>query len=101
MFRLNATLLATTRTRPWRTGWSVDRGVHVSLTAMTPVLTRPCAGRSDRVATEPACFIDEDQTAPPAAASERRFADRAGADPGSDTAGLRAWWSLSGKALRT
>lgn len=101
MFRLNATLVATTRTRPWRTGWSVDRGVQVSLTVMTTVLTRPCAVHGDRVAAEPACFIDEDQAAPPAAATERRFSDRAGADAGSDTAGLRAWWSLSGKALRT
>jgi hypothetical protein len=101
MFRLNATLVATTRTRPWRTGWSVDRGVQVSLTTMTTVLTRPCAVHGDRVAAEPACFIDEDQAAPPATATERRFSDRAGADAGSDTAGLRAWWSLSGKALRT
>ena len=61
MFRLNATLVATTRTRPWRTGWSVDRGVQVSLTAMTTVLTRPCTVHGDRVAAEPACFIDEDQ----------------------------------------
>ena len=101
MFRLNATLVATTRTRPWRTGWSVDRGVQVSLTVMTTVLTRPCAVHGDRVAAEPACFIDEDQAGVPAAATERRFSDRAGADAGSDTAGLRAWWSLSGKALRT
>ncbi len=100
MFRLKATLVATTRMRPWRTDWSVDRGVEVSLAATVPVVTVPCAARLDRVAAEPACFIDEDRNPLPGAAMERRGAGP-GADPASDTARLRAWWSLSGKTLWT
>ncbi len=105
MFRLKATLVATTRLRPWRTGWSVDRGVDFSLAAAArPVTALPvaCAVRS---AAEPVSFIDEDGVLPPRTTAGRRFAGPAAgeaaleapAEDAPDTTGLRAWWSLSGK----
>ena len=105
MFRLKATLVEMTRTQPWRTGWSVDRGVDFSLAATIKSVTVPCAARDDRVAAEPASFIDEDQTAPSAAAVARARISPAAVDlrrdpvsgETSETSGLRAWWSLSGK----
>ena len=109
MFRLKATLVATTLMRPWRTGWSEDRGVDFSVAATArPVAASPVA-RDDRSAAEPACFIDEDWAVPPCATVVRSFASLAAAEAAieapcedvSDTAGMRAWWSLSGKPSRT
>lgn len=105
MFRLKATLVATTRVRPWRTGWSEDRGVDFSLVAAA----RPAMGqtmtRDDALAPERACFIDEEWAIPPGVAVVRRFeslgATEAAVEPSAadapDAAGVRAWWSLSGK----
>ena len=108
MFRLKATLVATTLMRPWRTGWSEDRGVDFSLAAAARPATAPPVARDETPATEPACFIDEDW-AVPCTAVVRSFASLAAADATieppsedvSDTAGMRAWWSLSGKPSRT
>ncbi|MEY4555207.1 MAG: hypothetical protein RL093_326, partial [Pseudomonadota bacterium] len=56
MFRLKATLVATTLMRPWRTGWSEDRGVDFALAATARPATAPPVPRDDRSAAEPACF---------------------------------------------
>lgn len=110
MFRLKATLVATTLLRPWRTGWSEDRGVDFSLVAAArPAPAPPTTTRDDALAPERACFIDEDQAVPPGAAVVRRFeslnAAEAAVEPSPedapDTAGLRVWWSMSGKPSRT
>lgn len=109
MFRLKAMLVATTLVRPWRTGWSEDRGVDFSVTATArPAAARPVA-RENTTAAEPPCFIDEDWATPPGVTVVRRFASLAAAEaaiepPAEDaigTAGMRAWWSLSGKPSRT
>ena len=109
MFRLRATLVATTLMRPWRTGWSVDRGVDFSLAETIRPSSPPATARGAVAAAEPVCFIDEDQPAPPDAAMARRFnrlaADAGGIEPpsedGPEAAGLRAWWSLASKPSRT
>ena len=108
MFRLKATLVATTQMRPWRTGWSMDRGVDFSLVPAARPATTLSVTRGDRLAAEPACFIDEHWTVPTGAAVVRSFASLAAvvaaieppAEDVSDTVGLRAWWSLSGKPSR-
>jgi len=110
MFRLKATLVATTLLRPWRTGWSEDRGVDFSLAAAArPAMVPATTTRDDALAPERACFIDEDQAVPPGTAVVRRFdslgtteaASEAPVEDAPDTAGLRVWWSMSGKPSRT
>ena len=109
MFRLKATLVATTLMRPWRTGWSVDRGVDFSLVAPARAATAQTTTRADALAGERSCFIDEDWAVPPGVAVVRRFeslnAAEAAIEPSPedalDTAGLRVWWSMSGKPSRT
>jgi hypothetical protein len=109
MIRLKATLVATTLMRPWRTGWSEDRGVDFALAATARPATAPPVPRDDRSAAEPACFIDEDWAVPPGASVVRSFASLAAAEAAieppcedvAETAGMRAWWSLSGKPSRT
>ncbi|WP_439477088.1 hypothetical protein [Brevundimonas sp.] len=109
MFRLKATLVATTLMRPWRTGWSEDRGVNFSLAAAARPTTAPPVARDETPAAEPACFIDEDWVVPPCATVVRSFASLAAAEAAiepppedaSDAGGMRAWWSLSGKPSRT
>ncbi|GLS01248.1 hypothetical protein GCM10007859_12590 [Brevundimonas denitrificans] len=109
MFRLKATLVAMTLMRPWRTGWSEDRGVDFSLAAAVRPTPAPPGARDETPAAEPACFIDEDWAAPPSAAVVRSFVSLAAAEAAiepppedaADTAGMRAWWSLSGKPSRT
>ena len=110
MFRLKATLVAATLMRPWRTGWSEDRGVDFSLVAAArPAMAPPTTTRDDALAPERACFIDEDQAVPPGATVVRRFESLSAAEAAlgtpaedaPDTAGLRSWWSMSGKPSRT
>ena len=109
MFRLKATLVATTLMRPWRTGWSVDRGVDFSLVAPARAATAQTTTRDDALAGERSCFIDEDWAVPPGAAEVRRFESLAAAESATapapedvpETTALRAWWSLSGKPSRT
>jgi hypothetical protein len=105
MFRLKATLVATTLMRPWRTGWSEDRGVDFSLAAAArPATTLPSA-RGNTAAAEPACFLDKGRTVPPGTTGVRSLATEAAIEPPSEDApetnGMRAWWSLSGKPSRT
>ena len=109
MFRLKATLVATTLMQPWRTGWPEDRGVDFSLSvAPRPAPVLPTA-RGDTAPTEPACFLDEDRTGPPGTKGLRSFASLAATEgtielpceDAPDTTGMRAWWSLSGKPSRT
>ena len=109
MFRLKATLVATTLMRPWRTGWSEDRGVDFSLAVAARPATAAPVARDETPAAEPACFIDEDWAVPPCATVVRSFASLAATEAGieppcedaPDTTGMRAWWSLSGKPSRT
>ncbi len=109
MFRLTATLVATTLMRPWRTGWSEDRGVDFSLSATVRPATAPPTARAGAPTAERACFIEEDWVAAPDAAVVRTFVSTAAADAAPEPAsedvaeapGLRAWWSLSGKPSRT
>ena len=68
MFRLKATLVATTLMRPWRTGWSTDRGVDFSFVAAARHAMVPTTTRDDALAPERTCFIDEDQVVPPGGA---------------------------------
>lgn len=109
MFRLKATLVAMTPMRPWRAGWSVDRGVDFSLAPTARPADALPASRGETAAAEPACFIDEDWAVPPGAAVVRRFtslaAGEAAVEPPLEepieAEGLRVWWSLSGKPSRT
>ncbi len=103
MFRLKATLVATTLMRPWRTGWSEDRGVDFSLAAEPAPMIDPLNGRADAPTAERACFIDEDQVDAGDAVGMRTYVSTAAAaaDPAAgdapEASRLRAWWSVSGK----
>ncbi len=104
MFTLKATLVAMTAALPWRTGWSTDRAVDVSLAAIAmskPAIPTP---RGEGAAAEPACFIDEDWAPPPGAALVRRFVSTAAAASGEtapEAGCVRGWWSLADKPSRT
>ena len=109
MLRLKATLVATTAARPWRTGWSLERGVDFRAPAPARPECPAAAPGPILVAAEPKCFIDEVWAAPPDATVVRRFtslaAAAAGQDAGPDvatgTGNVRAWWLLAGKPPRT
>ncbi len=109
MFRLNATLVAMTVMRPWRTGWSVDRGVDFSLAEPFRPATAPPAASADAAPTERTCFIEEDWSPPADAAVVRTFVSAVTAEAGSGSLSeelseappLRGWWSLSGKPPQT
>jgi hypothetical protein len=88
--------------RPWRTGWSVERGVDFSLAAPAapiPVTT------ADPAPGERACFIDEDWTVPPGAEAGRAVVGLAAAatmvEEPPETVRVRAWWSLARKSSQT
>jgi hypothetical protein len=108
MFSLKATLVAMTLMKPWRTGWSADRGVDFSLHAVTKAEPVPPPVGGDPVPAEPVSFIDEDQNALLAAADPARTGPamvdvrrEALSREIPETPGLRAWWSLSGKPSDT
>ena len=98
MFRLKTTLVTRALVRPWRTGWSTDRGVDFSLTAPRKAVTVLSGAQDTTAPIEPICFIDEDRAASPAAVEAAAGPPPEDA-PGSP--GLRAWWSLAGKPPRT
>lgn len=103
MYRLKTTLVAMTMVRPWRTGWSVDRGVDFSLATAPRCVSVPA---SETVRGEPACFIDEDRALPADTTVVRRFTSTAAeagtpAAAAAETPGLRAWSSLSAKPSGT
>ena len=103
MFRLKATLVATTVVRPWRTGWSVERGVDFSVAwpakGPAPVHEPPLPG-------ERACFIDDDRLQPDLAVARTFTNPAAGGEPeplttAAPEARMRAWWTVAGKPSRT
>ena len=106
MIMLKATLVAMTLIRPWRTGWSADRGVDFSLCPVTTSAPLPTAVGGDPVPAEPVSFIDEDETASLIVSGEQARLAPAMVEvrpetPSRETPGLRAWWSLSGKPTDT
>ena len=103
MYRLKTTLVAMTMMRPWRTGWSVDRGVDFSLAAAPQTVAVP---PGETAHAEPASFIDEDRAVPAGTTVVRTFVSTAAeaeppAERAAETPGLRAWSSLAGKASGT
>ena len=106
MIMLKATLVAMTLIRPWRTGWSADRGVDFSLRAMKPTVIPPAALGGDPLPAEPVSFIDEEDTGSLiSTAGQARIApamvDVRRETTSRETPGLQAWWSLSGKPTDT
>jgi hypothetical protein len=101
MFRLTATLVTTTRMRPWRTGWSFDRGVDIRLPATARPASAAPTGRSDSALVERACFIDDDRAGPVPASAAARTTPETPACDAPEAPGIRAWWSVSGKPSRT
>jgi hypothetical protein len=102
MIMLKATLVAMTLIRPWRTGWSADRGVDFSLRPVARSAPLPTAVGGDPVPAEQASFIDEDETASLIVSGEQARIAPAMVDVRPETAsretpGLQAWWSVSGK----
>lgn len=103
MFRLKATLVATTLMRPWRTGWSPDRGVDFSVSVAKTPLTVPTVWRGDQVPAEPACFLNDDWAMPAGTTVVRPGVSAAPAETASEAAskempeapGLRAWWRVA------
>lgn len=101
MLWLKATLVARTAARPWRDGWSVERGVDFAITLRVPSAVAPPTGRDRRPHAEPACFLDEDPAIAPDPVLARTFAGLAEAESAPEAAGLRAWWSVASKPSRT
>lgn len=105
MFSLRATLVARTAARPWRTGWSVERGVDFSLAAAPDPAAPIPATAVDSAPGERACFIDEDWTVPPGAEVGRTVVGLAAAatmaEYPPEAACMRGWWSLARKSTRT
>jgi len=104
MFELKATLVEMTAVRPWRTGWSVERGVVFSLASLAD---RPATEAADSP-RERACFMEDDGLPPAGATVVRRFTSLAAGDAGrgptpeaGPESGMRRWWSLAGKPSRT
>lgn len=96
MFRLKTTFVAMSLMRPWRTGWSVERGVDFSVCATTRPVTAPPTARADEAAAERVCFVDEDRMAPTFVGPDAAPETGSGEAPP-----VRAWWSLAGKPSRT
>lgn len=61
MLKLEATLIPTTAARPRRGGWSPDRGVDFIIPAVVHP-PRVAATQRARIAAEPACFLDADDS---------------------------------------
>lgn len=105
MFSLRATLVARTAARPWRTGWSVERGVDFSLAAAPDPAAPIPATTADPAPGERACFIDEDWTVPPGAEAGRTVVGLAAAatmaEEPPEPVRVRAWWSLARKPTQT
>lgn len=106
MIMLKATLVAMTLIRPWRTGWSADRGVDFSLRPVKTSASLPTAVGGVPVPAEPVSFIDEEETGSLiSTAGQARIApamvDVRRETPSRETPGLRAWWSVSGKPSDT
>ncbi|MGZ9113137.1 MAG: hypothetical protein ACXW3K_00815 [Brevundimonas sp.] len=104
MLKLETTLVAMAAARPWRCGWSLDRGVD--FIAWAPIRMTIVAAPADAgqiVAGEPVCFLDADRTLPPGMAVVRRYvslaarAAEASAGDGADLPLTRAWSSVARK----
>ncbi|WP_332658547.1 hypothetical protein [Brevundimonas sp.] len=104
MLKLEATLVATTAVRPWRSGWSPDHGIDFIVWSpgrQAIPATPPEAGR--RVASEPASFLDGDDITPGTTVVKRyvslaaaRAAETAAREP-VDLPLTRAWCSMARK----
>ncbi|MGZ9114933.1 MAG: hypothetical protein ACXW3K_09950 [Brevundimonas sp.] len=103
MLKLETTLVAMAAARPWRCGWSLDRGVDFIAWAPTrpAVVAAPDAGRI--VARETVCFLDADGALPSGIAIARRGASlaahvaEAAARDSADLPLTRAWSSVARK----
>lgn len=101
MLKLEATLIATTAARPWRGGWSPDRGVDFIIPAVVHPLVAATHGA--RIAAEPACFLDTDDSPPAGTLVVGRYvslaaqAADAGARDRTDVPLTRAWSSPARK----
>ena len=100
MLRLRATLVAMTAARPWRTGWSVERGVDFVLAA--PALPAPVPAETDRrAAAEPPSFIDPDESPAPDERLGQTLKSRGTAvDPVGPACPFRAWSRLPARPSR-
>ena len=103
MLKLEATLVATTVVQPWRTGWSIDRGVDFIVQAPMPRTIAAQAEAPRIAAAEPVSFLDADDILSHGTTVLRRYvslsAQRAGAAT-RDHAELplaRAWSSVARK----
>ncbi|MDP3656698.1 MAG: hypothetical protein Q8R45_07025 [Brevundimonas sp.] len=96
MLRLTTTLVAMTAAKPWRAGWSAERGVDFAPSA-APAPRVP-AGANRPVPAEPSSFVDPDERAPSAGGRGRTPGDGAAAgsavEPVESGAPFRAWSRL-------
>ncbi|MFA4892819.1 hypothetical protein [Brevundimonas sp.] len=100
MLKLEATLVATTTARPWRGGWSPDRGVDFIVGAPLRESVAAAPANAERiVAGEPVSFLDADDILAPGMAVIRRYVSLAAqaADASADPPLTRAWSSVARK----
>lgn len=108
MLKLEATLVAMTAARPWRCGWSLDRGVDfIAPDSSRRIIVPAMAGPAGGVAGENRCFLDGDDTLPIGTSVARPYVSLAaqaasGAANGAantppDPPLARAWSSLARK----
>ncbi|RZJ03712.1 MAG: hypothetical protein EON89_10695 [Brevundimonas sp.] len=100
MLRLEATLIATMVARPWRTGWTLDRGVDFVVRAPMPQMVAP--PDIARAAAEPVSFLDADEIMPGSKVVRRYVslaARKAGAaaEDRTERPLARAWSSVARK----
>jgi len=104
MLKLEATLIATTAARPWRSGWSPERGIDFIALGPIPGLIGVAPVEVERtVANEPVSFLDADDILPGGATGVRRHISLAGriaeasARDVADVPLARAWSSVARK----
>jgi hypothetical protein len=104
MLKLEATLIAWTAARPWRNGWSPERGVDFIVWNPDRRRTPDVATRPARIAAaEPVSFIEADEILPTGVTVVRRYVSLAAqavkpatAEP-AERPLTRAWSSMARK----
>ena len=105
MLKLEATLIARMPARPWRHGWSPDRGIDFIVWAPMPPAIAAAPADAERmvVAGEPVSFLDADEILSAGTTVVRRYVSlaaqraQAAARDSTDLPLARAWSSVARK----
>jgi hypothetical protein len=105
MLKLEATLIARMACPPWRTGWSLERGVDFVMFSRRPLIAVDAPINPARIeAAEPVSFITEDEGLAAGATVIRRYVSLAAQEAAAaplepvERPLTRAWSSVARKA---